>query len=51
MMKWRALTLFGINMYKITQERYSTFLCMTVKSTPVFPFLVSDGMNINSLFA
>ena len=37
MMKWRALSLFCINMYRVTQERYSTFLSMTVKSTPVFP--------------
>ena len=37
MMKWRVLTLFCINMYRITQELYSIFLSMTVKSTPVFP--------------
>ena len=37
MMKWRVLTLFFINMYRITQERYSIFLSMIVKSTPVFP--------------
>ena len=38
MMKWRFVTLFCINMYRITQERYSiSFLSMIVKSTPVFP--------------
>ena len=51
MMKWRVLTLFFINLYRITQERYSIFLSMIAKSTPVFPVLVSDGMNINSQFA
>ena len=48
MMKWRVLTLFCINMYRITQEPYSIFLSMMVKSTPGFSILVSDGMNINS---
>ena len=37
MMKWCVLTLFCINMYTITQERYSIFLSMTVNSTHVFP--------------
>ena len=40
MMKWRVLTLFYINMYRITQERYSIFLSMIVKSTPVFPIFI-----------
>ena len=44
MMKWRVLTLFFINMYRITQERYSIFLSMIVKSTPVFP-VFSVGRN------
>ena len=44
MMKWRVLTLFCISMYRITQERYSIFLPMTVKSTPVFP-VFSVGRN------
>ena len=44
MMKWRVLTLFWISMYKITQERYSIFLSMTVKTTPVFP-VFSVGRN------
>ena len=44
MMKWRVLTLFCINMYRITQERYSIFLSMIVKSTPVFP-VFSVGRN------
>ena len=43
-MKWRVLTLFCINMYRITQERYSIFLSMIVKSTPVFP-VFSVGRN------
>ena len=37
MLKWRVLTLLCINMYRITQERYSIFFSMTVKTTPVFP--------------
>ena len=37
MMKWRVLTLFCINIYRNTQERYSVFLSMTVKYTPCFP--------------
>ena len=37
MMKWRVLTLFSIDMYRITQEHYSVFLYMIVKSTRVFP--------------
>ena len=37
MMKWRVLTLFCINMYRITQEHYSILKTMTVKSTPCFP--------------
>ena len=44
MMKWRVLTLFWISMYRITQERYSIFLSMTVKTTPVFP-VFSVGRN------
>ena len=36
-MKWRVLALFYISMYRITKERYSIFLFMIVKSTPVFP--------------
>ena len=46
MMKWRVLTLFCINMYRITQERYSIFTQKryTVKSTPVFP-VFSVGRN------
>ena len=44
MMKWRVLTLFCINMYRITQERYSIFLFMIVKSTPVF-LVFSVGRN------
>ena len=36
-MKWWVLTLFCINMYRITQERYSIFLSVAVRSTPVFP--------------
>ena len=47
-MKWRVLTLLCINMYKITQEPYSIFSSMIAKFTPVFPVLVSDGININS---
>ena len=44
-MKWRVLTLFCINIYRIIQERYSIFFQMF----PLFsPFLVSDGMDINS---
>ena len=46
MMKWLVLTLFCINMYRITQELYSIFLSMTVKSTPVFP-VFSVGRNEN----
>ena len=45
-MKWRVLTVFCISMYRITKERYSILLFMIVKST-LFPFLVSDGMNIS----
>ena len=37
MMKWRVPTLFCINMERITKERYSNFLSMMAKSTPVFP--------------
>ena len=44
MMKCRVLTLFCINMYRITQERYSIFLSTIVKSTPVFP-VFSVGRN------
>ena len=44
MMKWRALALFCINMYRITQERYSIFLSIIVKSTPAFP-VSSVGRN------
>ena len=44
MMKWGVLTLFCINMYRITQERYSIFLSMIVKSTPVF-YVFSVGRN------
>ena len=44
MMKWRVLTLFWINMYRITQERYSIFLSVIVKFTPVFP-VFSVGRN------
>ena len=44
MMKWLVLTLFCINMYRITQERYSIFLSIIVKSTPVFP-VFSVGRN------
>ena len=44
MMKWRVLTLFCISMYRITQERYSSFLSMTVKTTPLFP-VFSVGRN------
>ena len=44
MMKWCILTLFCINMYKITQERYSIFLSVTVKLNPVFP-VFSVGRN------
>ena len=44
MMKWCVLTLFCINMYRITEERYSIFLSMTVKGTPVFP-VFSVGPN------
>ena len=43
MMKWRVLPLFWINMYRITQERYSIFLSVIVKFTPVFP--VFSGRN------
>ena len=50
MMTWCVLTLFCINlyriyrMYRITQEHYSIFLSMTVKTTPVFP-VFSVGRN------
>ena len=44
MMKWRVLALFCINMYRNTQERYSTFLSIIVKSNPVFP-VFSVGRN------
>ena len=44
MIKWRVLTLFSIDMYRITQEHYSVFLYMIVKSTPVFP-VFSVGRN------
>ena len=44
MMKWRVMTLFRINMYRINKERYSIFLSMIVKSTPVFP-VSSVGRN------
>ena len=44
MMKWRVLILFCINIYRINQERYSVFLSMTVKYTPVFP-VFSVGRN------
>ena len=44
MMEWRVLTLFYINMYRITQERYSIFLYVTVKSTPFLP-VFSVGRN------
>ena len=44
MMKWRVLPLFWINMYRITQERYSIFLSVIVKFTPVFP-VFSVGRN------
>ena len=48
MMKWRVLTLFCINMYRITQQRYSVFLSITLKSTPVFP-VFSVGRNGHKL--
>ena len=48
MMKWRVLTLFRINLYRITQERYSIFLSMIVKSTPLFPVFSVGRININS---
>ena len=35
MVKWRVLALFCINMYRITQERYSIFSSLIVKPTPV----------------
>ena len=38
------LTLFYINMYKISQQRYSIFLSIIVKSTRVFP-VFSVGQN------
>ena len=44
MTKFRVLTLFCINMYRITQRRYSIFLSTIVKSTPVFP-IFSVGRN------
>ena len=37
MVKWRVLTLFCINMYRITQESYPIILSMTVTSIPYFP--------------
>ena len=48
MMKWPVLTLFCINMYRITQECHSIFLSMIVKSTPVFP-VFSVGRNEQKL--
>ena len=36
-MKWRVLTLFCINMYRITQERCLIFLSMIYLSIPAFP--------------
>ena len=45
-MKWRVLTLFCVKMYRITQESYSIFLSMTVKSTPV-SLVFSVGQNEN----
>ena len=46
MIKWRVLTLFYINMYRITQERYSIFFYpwLDPLSTPVFP-VFSVGRN------
>ena len=44
MMKWRVLTLFWINMCRISQELYSIFLSVIVKFTPVFP-VFSVGRN------
>ena len=44
MIKWRVLALFCINMYRNTQECYSTFLSMILKSNPVFP-VFSVGRN------
>ena len=44
MMKWRVLTLFCINMYRITQKRYSIFLSIIVKFTLAFP-VFSVGRN------
>ena len=43
-MKWSVLTLFYISIYRSTQERYSVFSSMIVKSTPVFP-IFSVGRN------
>ena len=43
-MKLRVLTLFCTKMYRITQERYSIFLSMAVKSIPYFP-VFSIGRN------
>ena len=42
MMKWRVLILCPINMYRITQKRYSLFLSMILKSSPVL-FVSSVG--------
>ena len=42
-MKWHGLTLFWIYMYRITQKRYSVFLSMIVKSTPIFPVFSVGG--------
>ena len=44
MMKWRVLTLFCIKMYRVTQERYSIFLSITVKSIPVFSVFSVGGI-------
>ena len=44
MMKWRIRTLLCINMFRVTQKRYSIFLSMIIKSTPVFP-VFNDGRN------
>ena len=44
MMKWRIRTLLCINMFRVTQKRYSIFLSMIIKSTPVFQ-VFNDGRN------
>ena len=44
MMKWRVLTLFCINMYRITQERYSIFFIHDCQIYHVFP-VFSVGRN------